>query len=75
MRPRQAERRTHDYKCHGTLSLFAALDVPAGTVISQCMKRYRAREFRRFLDAIEAVVPAELEIHIVIDNYATHKRP
>ena len=51
MRPGQAERRTHDYKRHGTTSLFAALDVKAGTIIGQCVSRHRAAEFRRFLDA------------------------
>ena len=73
MRPGQVERRTHDYKRHGTLSLFAALDVATGTVIGQCMKRHRSREFRRFLDAIDRAVPANLVVHIVMDNYATHK--
>ena len=58
MRPGQAERRTHDYKRHGTTSLFAALDVKAGTVIGNCMPRHRAAEFRRFLDAVEANVPS-----------------
>jgi transposase len=75
MRPGQPERRTHDYIRHGTTSLFAALDVATGKIIGQCHRRHRAREFRRFLDAIEAAVPAELEIHLVLDNYATHKTP
>ena len=57
MRPGQAERRTHDYKRHGTTSLFAALDVKAGTIIGQCMSRHRAAEFRRFLDAVEETCP------------------
>jgi transposase len=73
MRPGQPERRTHDYIRHGTTSLFAALDVATGKIIGQCHRRHRAREFRRFLDTIEAAVPAELEIHLVLDNYATHK--
>jgi transposase len=73
MRPGQAERRAHDYKRHGTTSLFAALDVAAGTVIGKCFKRHRASEFRKFLDHVEANVPADLEIHIVMDNAATHK--
>jgi transposase len=73
MRPGQAERRAHDYKRHGTTSLFAALDVAAGTVIGKCFKRHRASEFRRFLDHVEANVPADLEVHIVMDNVATHK--
>ena len=73
MRPGQAERRTHDYKRHGTLSLFAALDVKAGKVIGQCFPRHRAREFRKFLDTVEANVPADLDIHVVIDNAGAHK--
>ena len=68
MRPGQAERRTHDYKRHGTLTLFAALDVKVGKVIGQCFARHRAREFRRFLDTVERNVPADLDIHLVIDN-------
>jgi len=73
MRPGQAERRTHDYTRHGTTSLFAALDVTAGTVIGKCMRRHRALEFRRFLDEVERNVPADLDIHVVMDNYGTHK--
>jgi transposase len=73
MRPGQAERHTHDYKRHGTTSLFAALDVKAGTVIGKCMGRHRASEFRKFLDEVERHVPADLDIHIVMDNYGTHK--
>ena len=73
LRPGQAERRTHDYARHGTTSLFAALDVKAGTVIGRCFPRHRAVEFRKFLDAIEAAVPAGLDIHLVLDNSATHK--
>ncbi|KMO27606.1 endonuclease DDE [Methylobacterium variabile] len=73
LRPGQAERRTHDYARHGTTSLFAALDVKAGAVIGQCYPRHRASEFRCFLDAIEAAVPADLDVHLVLDNSATHK--
>ena len=73
MRPGQVERRTHDYKRHGTTTLFAALDVTAGTVIGRCMKRHRAREFRTFLDAVERNVPADLDIHVVMDNASSHK--
>ena len=73
MRPGQVERRSHDYKRHGTTSLFAALDVATGKIIGQCFLRHRAREFRKFLDRIEANVPNDLDIHIVMDNYATHK--
>lgn len=75
MQPGQFERRTHDYERHGTLSLFAALEIATGKVIGRCFHRHRAREFKRFLDTIEAAVPAELDIHIVCDNYATHKTP
>jgi transposase len=73
LRPGQAERRTHDYVRHGTTSLFAALDVKAGTVIGRCFPRHRASEFRRFLDEIDARVPADLDIHLVLDNAGTHK--
>ena len=75
LRPGQPERRTHDYVRHGTTSLFAALDVKAGTVIGHCHARHRAIEFRKFLDRIEAVVPPDLDIHLILDNYATHKTP
>ena len=71
--PRQAERRSHDYKRHGTTSLFAALDIATGEIIGKCFPRHRAREFRKFLDLVEANVPADLDIHIVMDNYGTHK--
>jgi transposase len=75
MRPGQVERRTHDYVRHGTTSLFAALDVKTGEVIGQCHRRHRAAEFRKFLDAIETAVPDDLAVHLVVDNYATHKTP
>ena len=73
MRPGQAERRTHDYKRHGTTSLVAALDVKAGTIIGTCMPRHRAAEFRRFLDTVEKNLPADLDIHVVMDNASSHK--
>ena len=73
MRPGQAERRTHDYQRHGTTSLFAALDVKAGTIIGKCMPRHRAQEFRRFLDTVENTVPADLDIHVIMDNASSHK--
>ena len=73
LRPGQAERRTHDYVRHGTTSLFAALDARTGQVIGQCHRRHRALEFRKFLDAIESEVPAELDVHLIADNYPTHK--
>src|SRR5215831_1055704 len=71
----QAERRSHDYKRHGTTALFAALDIATGHILGRCYRRHRAVEFRRFLDAIDAVVPPDLDIHLVMDNYATHKAP
>ena len=75
MRPGQAERRTHDYVRHGTTSLFAALDVKSGKIIGECHRRHRAREFRKFLDTIEGSVPARLDVHLILDNYGTHKTP
>jgi transposase len=73
MRPGQIERRTHDYARHGTTSLFAALDVKTGTVIGELHRRHRSVEFRKFLDTIEAAVPSDLDVHLVLDNYGTHK--
>ena len=73
LRPGQVERRTHDYVRHGTTSLFAALDARTGKVIGQCHRRHRAVEFRKFLDAIESQVPPGLDVHLIADNYATHK--
>ena len=73
MRPGQVERRTHDYTRHGTTSLFAALDVKAGTVVGKCMPRHRTQEFCKFLDQVERNVPADLDVHVVMDNYGTHK--
>jgi transposase len=75
MKPGQVERRTHDYVRHGTSSLFAALDVKAGTVIGQCYRRHRAREFKRFLEHVELQMPQHLEVHVVLDNASTHKTP
>jgi len=75
LRPGQAERRTHDYVRHGTTSLFAALDVKTGKVIGECHRRHRAVEFRKFLDTIDAEVPPELDVHLVLDNLSTHKAP
>ena len=73
MRPGQVERRTHDYQRHGTTSLFAALDVKTGNVIGELHRRHRSVEFRKFLDTIEATVPTGLEVHLILDNYGTHK--
>jgi transposase len=75
MRPGQIERRTHDDQRHGTTSLFAALDILTGRVIGRCYQRHRAVEFRRFLATVEQAVPTDLDIHLVLDNYATHKAP
>src|SRR5215467_15990061 len=73
MRPGQIERRTSDYQRHGTTSLFAALELKTNRVIGQLHRRHRSLEFRKFLDLIEAQVPAALEVHIILDNYGTHK--
>ena len=73
MRPGQIERRSHDYRRHGTTSLFAALDVKTGEVIGQCQPRHRSIEFRKFLDTIEQSVPDSLDVHLLLDNYGTHK--
>lgn len=75
MRPGQVERRTHDYVRHGTTSLFAALEVKSGKIIGECHRRHRTIEFRRFLDRIDAEVPTELDVHLILDNYGTHKAP
>jgi transposase len=75
MRPGTPELRTHDYRRHGTTSLFAALDVATGRVIGEMHRRHRAIEFRSFLDRIDQEVPADLEVHLVLDNYGTHKTP
>ena len=73
LRPGQAERQTHDYKRNGTTSLFAALDTATGKIIGQCYRRHRSVEFRRFLDVIDKAVPKDFDVHIVLDNYNTHK--
>jgi transposase len=73
MRPGQPERRSHDYTRHGTTSLFAALDIATGEVIGKCYPRHRSAEFRKFLDRVEEAVPDDLDVHLVMDNYATHK--
>ncbi len=73
LRPGQAERGTHDYRRHGTTTLFAALDVKTGQVLGETRARHRAVEFRKFLDLIDAHVPADLEVHLILDNYGTHK--
>jgi transposase len=69
------ERRTHDYVRHGTTSLFAAFNTADGTVISALHRRHRTAEFRKFLAKIDATVPAHLQVHLIADNYGTHKTP
>ncbi len=75
MRPGQAERRASGYLRHGTSSLFAALDVAVGRVIGRCHRRHRTEEFRDFLDAVDAAVPADPEVHVILDNASIHKAP
>ena len=69
----RGETMTHDYKRHGTTTLFAALDVLTGMIISQCMPRHRHQEWLKFLKTIDRQVPKDLQIHLILDNYATHK--
>jgi transposase len=69
------ERRTHDYVRHGTANLYAALDVASGQVIANLTARHRAEEFRRFLNLIDRSVPADLHVHVIVDNSSTHKTP
>jgi transposase len=73
MRPGQAERRTHDYKRHGTTTLFAALDTATGKLLGQCYARHRSVEFKKFLQTIDKNVPKDLNVHLVLDNYSIHK--
>jgi len=73
MRPGQAERRSHDYLRHGTTSLFAALDAKTGKVLGDWHRRHRSLEFRKFLGSIDAAVPEGLDVHLILDNYGTHK--
>ena len=75
MMPGMPERATHDYVRHGTTSLFAAFNTADGTVISALHRRHRTAEFRKFLDKIDATVPAHLQVHLIADNYGTHKTP
>jgi transposase len=73
--PGTPERRTHDYRRHGTTNLYAALDVASGQVITDLTARHRAAEFQRFLNLINRQVPAELDLHVIVDNYSAHKTP
>src|SRR3989440_12693401 len=75
LRPGLPERQTHDYERHGTTTLFAALNVAAGKIIAQCQPRHRHQEFLRFLKQIDAATDPTLDIHLVLDNYGTHKHP
>lgn len=75
MRPGQVERRTHDYKRNGTTSLFAALDAHRGDVIWKTYRRHRHQEFLSFLNEVDRRVPADVDVHLVLDNYGTHKTP
>ena len=75
LRPGTPERHTHDYARHGVTSLFAALNMVTGLVTTSLHRRHRAVEFRRFLNTLEKAVPAELDVHLVIDNASTHKTP
>jgi transposase len=73
--PGTPERATHDYKRHGTSSLYAALDITTGQVIGSLHARHRAIEFKTFLQTIDREVPADLDVHVVLDNASTHKTP
>jgi hypothetical protein len=73
--PHTPERHTHDYVRHGTIDLFAALNLATGAVIHQLTARHRAVEFRKFLDLIDRTVPVGLKVHVVLDNSSTHKTP
>jgi transposase len=75
MRPGQIERRTHDYKRHGVIDLFVALNLATGQLVHQTRPQRRAVEFRKFLDQIDQLVPADLAVHVVLDNSSTHKTP
>jgi len=73
LRPGLPERQTHDYKRHGTTTLFAAFNIMTGKVIGSCLSRHRGKEFVKFLKQLEKDVPADLDVHIILDNYSTHK--
>jgi transposase len=73
LRPGLPERQTHDYKRHGTTTLFAAFNIMTGKVIGSCLPRHRGKEFVKFLNQLEKDVPVDLDVHIILDNYGTHK--
>jgi transposase len=75
LRPGSPERRTHDYERHGIASLFAAFDIASGKVIGKCYAQHRHQEFLKFLRVIDKEVPSQLDVHLVVDNYGTHKHP
>jgi transposase len=75
LRPGLPERQTHDYERHGTTTLFAALDVAAGKIIGQCQPRHRHQEFLRFLETVDAAMKPGVTVHLILDNYGTHKHP
>lgn len=75
LRPGIPSRQTHDYQRHGTTTLFAALNMPDGKVIGDCMPRHRHQEFIRFLQLIDTKTPLDLSLHLIVDNYGTHKHP
>jgi transposase len=73
LRPGLPERQTHDYKRHGTTTLFAAFNILNGKVIGSCLPRHRAKEFIKFLNHLESEVPPDQEVHLILDNYCTHQ--
>ena len=75
LRPGLPARQTHDYQRHGTTTLFAALNMLDGTVIGECLPRHRSQEFVRFLKKIDRETPGDLDLHLIVDNYSTHKSP
>jgi transposase len=75
MKPGFPEKRTHDYYRHGTTSLFAALDVTSGEVVGRCYRQHRHQEFLRFLKVIDKEFPRDMTLHLILDNYQTHKTP
>src|SRR4051812_23845204 len=75
LKPGRCGTMTHDYKCHGTTTLFAAFNVLDGVVLGRCMQKHTHQEFIRFLNAVERAVPAGKLIHAIVDNYATHRHP
>lgn len=73
MQPGEVEKKAHDYVRHGTTTLFAAVDAKAGTVIGKCYPRHRTEEFKAFLEEVHQNIPEDLDVHLILDNYITHK--